>query len=173
MTDITFGDAGGIITEQATDAVREQLVGQERNLIARTIIEANSNLEESAAANEWDVQSVIESVDVRTDERGGTIAVRITYDHPAADHFEFGTSHHTINGDPVLSFVWEERHDPPQWVRENFDAETSDGGRPGYRVFFGSVDVQGIPETRFLRSALDFLENQLRGRGIAGSGGDE
>lgn len=170
MTDIAFGDAGGIITEEVTDEVRRQLVGQERNLIARTIATAANNLRESAAANEWDVENVISSVDVQTDERGGELAVRIEYDHPAADFFEYGTSPHTINGNPVLSFVWEERHDPPQWVRENFTEDTSDGGRPGYRVFLASVDVAGIPETRFLRSALDFLENQLRGRGIAGEG---
>lgn len=167
MTDVAFGDAGALITEAVSDDVRRQLVGMERNLVAQTVIEANDNLRNAAAANEWDVQSVIESVDVRTDERGGTLAVRITYDHPAADFFEFGTSAHTINGDPVLSFVWEERHDPPQWVRENFSAATADNGRPGYRVFFASTDVAGIPETRFLRDALDFFENQLRGRGLA------
>lgn len=170
MTDVAFGDAGGIITENVTDEVRRQLVGQERNLIARTVATAANNLREAAAANEWDIEPVLSSVRVETDERGGTLAVRIEYDHPAAEFFEYGTSPHTIEGDPVLSFVWEERHDPPAWVQENFERDTSDGGRPGYRVYFASVDVAGIPETRFLRSALDFLENQLRGRGIAGGG---
>lgn len=167
MTDVAFGDAGGLITEAAREEVRRQMVGQERNLIARTIIEANSNLEEAAAVNEWDVESVTASWNVEVDERGDTLAIRIENTHPAADYFEFGTSDHTINGDPVLSFVWEERHDPPEWVRENFEEETSEGGRPGYRVFLANVDVQGLPETRFLRSALDFLENQMRGRGFA------
>jgi hypothetical protein len=161
MTDVNFGDAGGIVTEAVTDETRRILVGQERNLIARTIIEANSNLEEAAAVNEWDVENVIAEWDVEVDERGGTLAVRITNEHPAADFFEFGTSDHTINGDPVLSFVWEERHDPPQWIRENFDEAVSEGGRPGYRVFLANVEVQGLPETRFLRDALDFLQRQM------------
>jgi hypothetical protein len=166
MTTVAFGDAGGIITEAVTDEVRQQLVGQERNLIARTIIEANSNLEEAAAVNEWDVESVTASWDVVVDERGGELAIRIENTHPAADFFEFGTSDHVINGRPVLSFVWEERHDPPEWIREHFDEATSEGGRPGYRVFLPRVEVQGLPETRFLRAALDFLENQMRGRGL-------
>jgi hypothetical protein len=167
MTDINFGDAGGLITEAATDEIREQLVGRERNLIAETIQAANDRLEQFAADEEWDVDSVTAAWDVVVDERGGTLAVRLENTHPAAEYFEFGTSPHTINGDPVLSFVWEERHDPPDWVREEFEQATSDNGRPGYRVFFSEVNVDGITETRFLRSALDFLENQLRGRGIA------
>jgi hypothetical protein len=161
MTDVNFGEAGGIITEAANAEVRRLLVGQERNLIARTIIEANSNLEEAAAVNEWDVENVTAEWDVEVDERGDRIAVRIENTHPASQFFEFGTSAHTINGNPVLSFVWEERHDPPEWVRENFEEETSDGGRPGYRVFFAQTNVQGLPETRFLRDALRFLRRQM------------
>lgn len=170
MTSVDFGDAGAIITENVTDEVRRQMVGQERNLIARTIQTANDNLEQAAAEHEWDVGEVTASWDVEVDERGGTLAIRLENTHPAADFFEFGTSDHVINGNPVLSFVWELRHDPPQWVRENFNEDTSEGGRPGYRVFFAQTEVQGLPETRFLRSALDFLENQMRGRGIAGGG---
>jgi len=168
MTDVSFGDAGGIITEAVTDGVRETLVGRERNLIARTIIEANSNLEEAAAANEWDVESVTAEWDVETDERGGELAIRLENTHPAADYFEFGTSAHRIEGNPVLSFIWEERHDPPEWVREEFEPATSENGRPGFRVFMSSVEVSGIPETRFFRSALDFLQRQMEaefGRG--------
>jgi len=169
MTEVAFGDAGGIIAEELRDDVREQLVGRERNLIARTIAEAADNLRNAAAENEWDIENVLSSVQVETFERGDELAVRIDYDHPAAEFFEYGTSAHTIEGNPVLSFVWEQRHDPPEWVRENFNEDTSEGGRPGFRVFFASVDVAGLPETRFLRSALDFLENQMRGRGIAPS----
>jgi len=158
VTDVNFGDAGGIITEEVSAETRRVLVGQERNLIARTIIEANSNLEEAAAANEWDVENVTASWDFEVDERGDSIAVRLENTHPASQFFEFGTSAHTINGNPVLSFVWEERHDPPQW---NFNEETSDGGRPGYRVFFAQTNVQGLPETRFMRDALRFLRRQM------------
>lgn len=161
MTDVNFGDAGGIITENVTEEVRTTLVGRERNLIAQTIQYANDRLGQFAAANEWDVEEVQAAWNVEVDERGDGLAVRIENEHPAADFFEFGTSPHTINGDP-LAFVWEERHDPPEWVRENFKQATSDGGRPGYLVFMEEVNVDGIEETRFLRKALNYLEDQMK-----------
>jgi hypothetical protein len=169
MTDINFGDAGAIITENLTDEVERQLVGKQNNLISQTIREAQDILREAAAVNEWDVEPVVDSLDlVETDRRGGTLAIRFGFTHPAAEYFEYGTSDHTIRGNPVLSFVWEERHDPPEWVREEFDRETSDGGRPGWRVYLPEVEVSGLPEVRFMRGALDFYESQLRGRGLDG-----
>jgi len=165
MTDVSFGDAGGIITENLTEEVREALVGRERNLVASAIQDANDRLGNFASANEWEVEQVQKAWDVEVDERGGSIAIRIENTHAAAEFFEFGTSAHTINGNPVLSFVWEERHDPPDWVKENFEEETSDRGRHGYRVFFASVDVAGIEETRFFRHALDQLERQMKALG--------
>jgi hypothetical protein len=165
MTDVTFGDAGGIMADALQDATREAVVGRERNLVAETIAEANSNLDEAAAVNEWDVQNVKSSVDVEVNETETGIGIRISYDHPASEFFEFGTSAHTIQGRPVLSFVWEERHDPPEWVREEFESATSDKGRPGYQVFFSEVEVEGIPETRFLRDALRFFQRQMEAMG--------
>lgn len=169
--EVNFGDAGGIITQELTDEVREQMVGGKRNLIAATVRRANEVLLQRAASEEWDVEDVAASVNVEVNETSGTsagavsagLSIRIWYEHEAAEFFEFGTSPHTVEGDP-LSFVWEERHDPPEWVRENFEADTSEGGRPGYRVFFASADVQGIPEVRYLRSALDWLEREMQRR---------
>lgn len=166
MTDINItDDAAAIITENLTEQVEHELVGKQDALVFQTIQEAHENLRQAAAEHEWDVESVIDSLElVETDTRGGTIAIRFGWAHPFAEFAEYGTSAHTVEGQPVLSFVWEERHDPPQWVREQYEAETSDGGRPGYRVFLESVDVDGIPEVRWVRGALDYYENQLRGR---------
>lgn len=162
MTDVNFGDAGGIITEELKDDVRESLVGRERNLIAQTVQRANENLEGFSGENEWEIENIKQSVNVETNETKTGFAIRIYYEHEAADFFEFGTSEHTISGDP-LSFVWEERHNPPGWVSDEFDSATSERGRPGYRVYFREVEVAGIPETRFLRDALRFFERQMKG----------
>lgn len=132
--------------------------------MSATIARANGNLERWADQEDWDMETLRQAWDVVVDERGGTIAIRLENTHRAAEYIEFGTSSHTINGQPVLSFVWEDRFDPPGWVAEEFERDTSDAGRRGYRVFFASVDVAGIPETRFLREALDFLRREMERR---------
>jgi hypothetical protein len=89
---------------------------------------------------------------------GEGAVVRFGFDDYRAEFFEFGTSAHTIEGDP-LSFVWE---DPPQWVRDEFDQARGSGGRfeSGWRVFFESVDVDGVDEVRFMREALRVLARE-------------
>jgi hypothetical protein len=74
--------------------------------------------------------------------------------------WEFGTSDHTVSGDP-LSFVWE---DPPQWVREEFDQARGSGGRfrSGWRVFLPETDVSGLEESRAIRDSLNGFRRLLR-----------
>jgi hypothetical protein len=71
---------------------------------------------------------------------------------------EFGTSPHTIEGDPVLSFVWASE-DAPDWVREVFEPEGD-----GFRVFFAEVTVDGVDETRFTRRSLRAARQEVRRR---------
>jgi hypothetical protein len=85
-----------------------------------------------------------------------SIEATVGWSHEAFPYFEFGTSDHTIEGDPILSFVWEERHDPPEWVREEFDAEGD-----GYRVFLPEVEVAGVRETRAVRDGLNQIRRQI------------
>lgn len=162
MTDVNFGDAGAIITEELSAVVREEFVGGRNNLIFQTIEQAHEYLRAAGEQHDYAVESVIDSLELtETDERGGTIAVRFGWSHPQADRYEWGTTDHTIRGNPILSFVWEERHDPPEWVRAQFDRERSPRGRPGYRTFLREVDVSGIKEIRFARRALDDLQRAL------------
>jgi len=169
MTDIFLDNAGGIITEELTDDVREEFVGGQNNLTFRTIQEAHASLREAAERYNYLVESVIDSLElVETQERGGEIAISFGWAHPQAERYEFGTSPHTIQGQPVLSFVWQDRHDPPEWVRDQFDRERSERGFGGYRVFLQEVDVAGIVEIRFVRGALRWLEQEL---GEGGGGG--
>lgn len=114
-------------------------------------------LEEAAREHDYRVDGVIESLggpEIERTDRG--LRARWGWDHEAAPYFEFGTSDHTVEGDPVLSFVWEERHDPPDWVRVEFDREGD-----GYRVFLHEVEVSGVAETRFIRDALAWLRREL------------
>ena len=98
--------------------------------------------------------------------RPGTGEVRWGWSHEAAEFFEYGTSAHTIDGDPVLSFVWE---DPPAEIREQFSQARDAQGRftGGVRVFFSSVHVSGIEETRYARHGLEWLAREAVRQDIA------
>jgi len=77
--------------------------------------------------------------------------------------WEWGTSDHTVSGSKVLSWVWS-GPDVPQWVREEFDQARDESGqfRSGWRVFFDSVDVSGLPEARAIRDALNAFRRLLK-----------
>jgi len=98
------------------------------------------------------IEALAEPAIVRKDDR---VIARWGWYHPAAPHFEFGTSDHTVDGNDILSFVWEE---PPQWVREEFEKEGD-----GWRVFLPSTDVSGLPESRFVRDGLAWLRREVTG----------
>lgn len=149
------------LKEALLDDVERQLTGTRGNLIFETIQRSHEILEQYGQEHDYDVQGVIESLQQPEVVRSGsTVSVRWGWDHPAAPFFQLGTSDHTIQGNPVLSFVWE---DPPQWVRKEFEQARGGGGQfeSGWRVFFAEVDVQGLPASRFVREALRWLRREL------------
>lgn len=104
-------------------------------------------------AHDYDVEPVIQTAEARVERREGRVTVRVEWPHPAAPFFQMGTSDHTVDGNDILSFVWE---NPPMWVREEFEQEGD-----GWRVFFHSVEVDGLPESRFVRDALHWLRREV------------
>jgi len=143
--------------ENIMDSVEAGLIGQQGNLVFEAIQQSKEALEDFA--DEYDINPIWESLSGPEVERSDRqITVRWSFDHPAAGYFEFGTpDNYEIDGDPVLSFVWE---DPPAWVKDEFDREAD-----GWRVFFSQVDSgDGIDETRFTRWGLRWLRFQLEGR---------
>lgn len=165
MTDITFGDAGAIITEELREETRSQFVDGQNNLTFQVIQRAHRHLEERAGQLDYrGVEDIINSLElVDTQERGNTLAIRFGWTHPQAERYEWGTVPHTIQGNPILAFIWEDRHNPPQWVKEQFDQGRDPRGRfkSGWRVFLHEVDVSGIEELRWARDALDWLAREL------------
>jgi hypothetical protein len=143
---------------ELVDEAERELVGKRGNLLFESIRQSHDRLDVS----EYDTDPVKESlVAPEADRSDDDITVTWGWEHEAAGFFEFGTRPHTIEGDPVLSFVWE---DPPGWVRDEFDQARDSGGRfrSGWRVFFGSVDVDGITELAFVRAGLAYLKGELR-----------
>jgi hypothetical protein len=136
------------------DDVEHELVGGGGNLVHEAIQQSKEALQDFA--DQYNVGPIWQSLEGpevdRTDE---SITVRWRFTHDAAGFFEFGTpDNYRIEGNPILSFVWE---DPPEWVTEEFEPEGD-----GYRVFFSEVDSgEGIKETRFTRWGLRWLRWQL------------
>lgn len=97
-----------------------------------------------ASGNGYDIEHVWEDASEPTIEtRGDTVAVRIEW--PALTAlFEFGVSPHTISGDPLLHFYWEEKD---TWVKTE-------------EVDWGS-ETGGIPEARAIRGALSEIRRAL------------
>ena len=127
-------------------------------LVPAAVERSNEILRDYGQRLDYNVAPVIEAqTEPAFTRESGRITAFWGWFHPAAPHFEFGVSPHTISGNPILSFVWET---PPQWVREEFEREGD-----GWRVFFHEVnwgsDTGGIPESRFVRDALAWLRREL------------
>jgi hypothetical protein len=80
-----------------------------------------------------------------------SVRVAWTVDHEAAGFLEFGTSDHTIEGDPLV-FDWP---DAPPEVQAMFESTFP-------TVFFTEVEVSGVAETRHTRRALQALARDLQ-----------
>lgn len=142
--------------EALLDGVEETLVGARGNLVYQAIQQAHSNLEAYGSRHGYSVGSVVDSLAFTPSDASRTarsVSVKWFWTHPAAEFFEFGVSPHTIDGDPLLSFIWE---DPPTWVTEEFEQEGD-----GYRVFFRSVDHPGVPASRAIRDSLNWLRREV------------
>ena len=115
---------------------------------------AHDILEAYGREHDYDVQSIIDAGETRVERRKGSIRIRWGWPEPAI-FFERGTVDHVVEADeaPVLSFIWE---DPPQWIREEFEQEGD-----GWRVFLPEVEVDGLPESRFIRDTLNWLRRRF------------
>jgi hypothetical protein len=146
----------GAAAEQAIlDEAEHRLVGEADNLIAQAISRVHGRLDRYAREFGYNVEPLKQSLEpVDVQRSGGSLTITFGWSHEAFPYLEYGTSGHTVEGDPVLSFVWE---DPPGWVTEEFDQEGD-----GYRVFLPEVEVAGVKETRAVRDALNWLRREMQ-----------
>ncbi|MFC4549382.1 MULTISPECIES: hypothetical protein [Halorussus] len=146
------------LREAVLDEAEHELIGKQGNLVHEAVQFTHDRLREYGREFDYRVDSIIDSFGgVEVDRSANRLTIRWGWTHEAMVYLEFGTSDHTIEGDPVLSFVWEERHNPPEWVREEFDQEGN-----GYRVFLPEVEVAGVKETRAARDALNWLRREVQ-----------
>lgn len=159
MAEISFEREN--ITRAGVEHLAAQLSGRD-GLAWGAIQRSHARLRDYA--DRYDVEPIIDSLEVPRDGAAfrpdaGEIDLRWRWTHPAAEFFEYGTVGHEVNGDPILSFIWE---DAPAEVRAMFPHTERKGGDP--RVFFRSVEVAGIEETRYAREGIGWLRSELRGR---------
>jgi len=114
---------------------------------------AQENFEAYASRNGYDIDHIWKDAEGPIVEReGDKIQVRIEWPGLTA-LFEHGVSPHTIEGNPLLSFIWE---GPPEGTRPP--------GAPKHvkaqSVNWGS-ETGGIPESRAVRDALNELRRDL------------
>jgi hypothetical protein len=152
MTSLSSSFEEDLRDAMLAEAERE-LVGKQASLVYELVELVHTQLRAYGQRHGYDVESTIESLGQPTvDRSAGTVTVSIGWQSKQMARWEFGTSDHTVRGDP-LSFIW---YDPPQWVREEFDQARDTGGRfaSGWRVFLSETDVDGLPESRAIRDSL-------------------
>lgn len=123
---------------------------------------AHENFGDYAAEHGYDIGFILRNAEGPTVERrGDSVEIHVQWPELTAI-YEYGADPHTIEGNPILSFVWE---NPPAWVKEEFDQARGGGGQfqSGWRVFFSQVEHPGHPEARAIRDALDYIRFKLSG----------
>jgi len=141
--------------EAFLDDAEQRLVGEQDNVVFQAVQESHTVLETAGAKLGWSVDPVINSLETPVVDRTPTsVTATWGWSHEAAPFFEFGTSPHTIEGNPILSFIWE---DAPAGVREMFANTERVDGDP--RVYLREVDHPGTPALRFVREGLRWLRS--------------
>lgn len=159
MAEVEFDP--GVLEAEVVRQLGQTLTGRD-GLAMQAIERSHARLREYA--DQYDVEPIIDSLVVPRDgmafdPEAGEIDLAWEWRHPAAVFFNQGTSDHTVDGDPILSFVWE---GAPQQIHDMFPHTERVNGDP--RVFFQSVTVEGISETRFAQHGTEWLQRELARR---------
>lgn len=150
-------DLGNDFERAAKEVLMDGVERQAREELAPRLREkAHDALRAYGDRHGYDVESVIETSKTSVRREGDRVVVTVGWEAEQAVYFAAGVSPRTIDGNPVLSFIWE---DAPQGIREAFSDTERVGGDP--RVYLESVDHPGIPESRFVREGLHHLRRSI------------
>lgn len=131
--------------EALLDDIEQKLVGERDNLVFRTVQQAHQLLENYATRNDYTEGPLIDSFAGVDSSRGRrSVQAEWSWDHKVMQFWEFGVSPHTIEGNPLLHFYWDEIG---QWVQTE-------------SVMWGSK-TGGIPPSRAVRDSLTWLRREL------------
>ncbi|MEA5387122.1 hypothetical protein VB779_08675 [Haloarculaceae archaeon H-GB11] len=150
--DVAVPDAPSDDARQALlDNIERSVVGAQGNLVFQAVQQAHETFESYGSAHDYHVESIIDSFDgVDASRSRTTIEVSWSWGHEAAKWMEFGTSDHTVNGDPLLVFEFSKREYPG--LAELF---------PDGTAFLPAADVTGLPESRAVRDSLHWFRREV------------
>lgn len=140
------------LEEAVLDEAEHQLIGKRDNAVFNAVQAAHDILRSYGREFDYNVEPIIDSlVGPEVERSDSSLTIRWGWAHEAAMFFEFGTSDHTVDGDPVLVFEFDADEYP--YLAEMF---------PDGTAFLPEVKVAGIKETRFARDALHALRRDLQ-----------
>lgn len=134
------------------DAFAEKIVAwlRENDRAEQIIREA---ARDAIVAAGYEADSILDSLvgPVIDSNPPGDRLVRVVwaFEHEAARYFEFGTTDHQVDGDPLAIPIEELAPE----IREQFDGDVA---------FFQSVNVSGLDETRFTRDSRAALRRAIQ-----------
>jgi hypothetical protein len=136
------------------DALEPQLEAQ-AEAIGQTLKDtAEENFRQYAAENDYSISHIWDDAELIVERSSNGYTARVEWPELTA-LFSYGVDPHTISGSP-LAFFWP---GPPEGTRPQ--------GAPSYvasdEVNWGSV-TGGIPESRAIRGALDYVRFEMEGR---------
>ena len=121
--------------------------------------EAGRNPPEGATLDEWSVEAIADSVEVRrvAGESQGKLAQGdawvAEWTHPHADKINVGVKPHMIEGNPILVFEWENiPEDVAEQFRPQWESDSSFLEEP--MVAFAEIEHPGIPGTQFIQQGF-------------------
>ncbi|SEW10318.1 hypothetical protein [Natrinema salifodinae] len=135
----------------ALDEAESKLVGQQNPVVYQAVRVSHGTLRSYAGRTDYDAESIIDSfAGVEVDRSDGELTVTWRWEHDAAVFFNNGTSDHTIDGDPVLVFRFDQDKYP--YLAEMF---------PDGTAFLPDADVSGLPQSRFVQAGLEWLRQEV------------
>ena len=134
-------------------AVMDDVEAKARQDIGPRLIEAaRANWQSYIQRNGYDIDHIPDEAELSVERSGDVVTIRVEFPGLTA-LFEWGVDPHTIDGNPLLAFIWES---PPEGTRPP--------GAPEFvvaeSVNWGSV-TGGIPEARAIRDAIDEVGGSL------------
>jgi hypothetical protein len=138
-------------TRKFLDRTQRTLVGVENNLVFQAVQQAHDQLNTYGSEHGYHVETIIDSfAGVDVDRSSSRIDVSWHWTHEAASYMEFGTSDHTVDGNPLLVFAFSESEYPG--LAEAF---------PDGTAFLPEVEVSGLPEGRWVRDSLTWFRREV------------
>jgi hypothetical protein len=130
---------------KAEEAVLDDLEDQAREEIGPDLLaRAQAKWIAYAAEHGYSIEHIWQDAELSVERTRRGVTIRIEWPELTA-LFEFGVRPHTIDGDPLLHFYWEEAD---QWVQTE-------------SVEWGS-ETGGIPESRAIRDSLTETRRDLQ-----------